>query len=527
MLYSDKILNNFEFKTGRYANFLDYSSEIGWDADAISRYEGGIYKPRFYKIRLIQKLPNGSTYDLTNHIWEKYNNYPSKKEHWAWDPDFKYFCPTQYKGVLIAKVEIEDIFNFNFYYSPTFDKLTNGVKLSFKINHILKNTYSTNGFLSIIKIILDYKINGVDKESISTVVTENTTTIELSLPESDINKKLSYTLTPVLLYTKPITPLEIDRLSFPTQYKDKYSLTGELDIILSGDDYIIERYIKSDSCNLVQEKMIYNEFVLKNKAGNYIDNSLEITTTPHVFLRNGFVSKLAGSISVGTFTTDNLTNKPIVTPTLAVVPSYVLSSFNQQLVEVNSTECVDWIEITLNFNINISSNTIIRVTQPNKGTINYNASAVSTIDIDVVRNIPAQIDIIRPGFYNISYNKTFTAVESLDFAFIAYVSMIVNTELNYFQFTWNTGSQPIPISDIISLDISIQGLELFNTSFSSIASNIYQNPSWGSATTPIGNYTLNSVDVVSGVAPTTAYLNMIPEKTYKQIQGVLFKSTLI
>lgn len=130
-LYNPKIINNSTFRAGVYVSFSSNENTLNDQNITFKAYSYDIatntlvnestYR-NIYKIRLLHQLTNGFI-DLTDDIWEKYAIYHKLKTganlningieqpiyYWFSDPEFKYYCPHNFKGKLIISTELEKL----------------------------------------------------------------------------------------------------------------------------------------------------------------------------------------------------------------------------------------------------------------------------------------------------------------------------------------------------------------------------------------------------------------------------------
>jgi len=373
-LYKPKIINKELFKTGRYVTF---SEDTTANIDSVTHYiktAGTFVKvPSFYKIRLLHQLSNGYV-DLTDHVWSKYLIFlaavgnGTTKYHWAdtilqGGNSFKYYCASLYKGLLSMSLEIEDIDTFELNALPAFKVNITDYDFTLKITAIPQSTSSVTVPYVKIETWIDGVANPVEIEA----VTANLATYTLAaIPDTEVNKLLSYRVTPILGYstsyyaedTVAITgPPTIDS-ALPKEYIEKYTIAGSV-LISTKLDNITFRREPSNTSDCTDGLKSNYEYYIVNTDGAYIDPAtLEETLTKYVFVTTG-QTETAGNTLKANYTISSVTKKPTLASTVGIDPGIVTLFHNLTVIE----SCVYTIELTISFNMDLDEYSSISVTQ--------------------------------------------------------------------------------------------------------------------------------------------------------------------
>lgn len=306
-LYKVIPLNNEIFKSGCSIKFdADATFNQGFDIldpdGYISGYEKvgneATYIPRFYKYKLYHLLQKGIL-DLTDDIWEKYIDFKgvsnlSNTISWFNDPTFEYFNPNKYKGLLAVSLEIEELEDFSMSSPPAISKSTSspGYDIELNIISIPKGaiyTYYVYYELKYIHAATGIETTFSDTRGASQGTSKLTETLNIKR-----GTRVYYTIRPGIYVSGDEVTSDL-----PKQYLDKYTLVGSF-IATSVYDVVKFSAITTNySC--AGGLKTFNELVLKNEAGDYLDANLMPTATAHVFLRGTETSDIAGSFTLGTF----------------------------------------------------------------------------------------------------------------------------------------------------------------------------------------------------------------------------------
>lgn len=308
-IYSYRVTNDEEFKYGRYVQF---KQDLTINTSEISHYSGNNYIMKFYKVRLFHQLENGYI-DLTNDIWDKYktfkNNLLDDTTFWFNDPTFKYYCPNKYKGFLVVCVDIEQGFNVRLTEAPYITKSSTGYILNIKGTvDIISSLWDVTGFY----LKRSYSLDESSSDVYTTYNTSGNFHLEGNINQNKKGYTVNFELNPRITYKGTTIPF----YDFPTIFNNNNLITGSIVIDSELDDIVFEIPTSATyECNVDLGLKIYDYFVLKNSEGNYIDENLTVTSTPHIFLKQGkttpsdviVLANYAWSSSGLTFTNINAT----------------------------------------------------------------------------------------------------------------------------------------------------------------------------------------------------------------------------
>lgn len=262
-LYRTSIINDTIFKTGGYVRFSPTST--------VSELPDHLWTPQtpngLYVIKLQHQLESG-VYDLTDTIWEKYteylNNAPNDPEHWINSENFKFYCPTKYKGKLAVKIELNEPEYFEFEEIPTAilsgDKFDLKIQVKWKDSKALKIIgYNLTITTSEGSTPETYEYNKGDLTSIYTIPLETTI--------------LSYEVTPRLEYLGE----EYSWDAFPEDFKEKFILQGRM--FLGAEHLGLKLLPRDGNCLKMGEigtgKRQYNTYIL-SKEGKMFDKQMDL-----------------------------------------------------------------------------------------------------------------------------------------------------------------------------------------------------------------------------------------------------------
>lgn len=530
MLYEYLTLNTADFKTSRYVKFTTATG----DFSNISIYSNNLYTPKFYKLKLFHQLNNGYV-DLTDDIWKKYIAWSTKSSnHWCGDTSFRYYCPSQYKGRLVSSIQMEDLYKFQLYNIPIWQLNNTGdYDLSLKIDHSLKvNIVPTNGCIKIVRIKFAYTIDNVTVETLTEATISNiygnisVTPINITIPAINLGKVLEYKITPVIGITGSTLTYDTE---LPNEFLENYTLKGRTRISTDFDGAEFIPMLNNTICDLAKGTKINNEYVFADENGNYLDPFYNVTTVPHVFIRNGYTPQ-SGATIIGTY--DVIDFKPkLNTPWLTIVDTVVLNMFEQIIVEVSDPNCIEVInsiDLTLNFN-DLSEDTTIEVLQtgyPNYNLIGFN-DAPATLTFSIVKNVNTTIHINRDGFNSVTIsNPGFTSNTSLNIAMVAnvgwYDTMYQDGSFDY-EIRWDTTS-------IVPEDLSLSyfiGTEPYPTG-SSISLYYWLGVGYSSGTSGWqgGNPAIISRSLENGASLSLSYYNIADPTNYTMIGNIIFSKQI-
>lgn len=315
ILYKSIVINEEYFKSGRYITFGNTSLVLNYVSSYLSDFT---YSPKFYKVKLWHQLNNGYL-DLTDDIWQKYCDYKGSNivdNHWFNDALFKYYCPNQFKGKLAMSVEIEDLEKFSLYGIPTLIPTSSTeYKMEVSVEVIGKGSIVPIGINYII-----FKDNTSVYIGTSTIV-NNIATFAYLFDDSYTEAVISYEISPIL----QVNSIDITS-ELPTEYINKYTIKGSrfVNPNLEIADYTI---ITANSVceGNAQPYKIHNQVLITDKNGNWIDNSLILSTTPYVFLRQGETAINIDGI------------EPIVIANYTILNNYPVINFETILTNTDSS----------------------------------------------------------------------------------------------------------------------------------------------------------------------------------------------
>lgn len=281
-LYKSRTLNTLFFKSGGYINF---SNQGELDLTNVTTPDN----QRMYNIMLLHQLDSG-TFNLTNDIWEKYTEYkkthPTEPAHWISSKDFNYFCPSQFKGKLVLRIELDEPKSFEFAELPSIETINSKFRMSFRMDwkdsdsikilgYNMRLTYSTGKQVTLEPVMLP------EAKEIKTITL-------------DKEKIVSFEVTPVF-QTYTLADL-------PDELVDKYTLTGS---ILLEEKYLSMYFgLAGGECDIEKGMKTYKELILSNNQGP-LGLDLEVLADNEkkiVFLEQGkYPTQDANQLIVGRF----------------------------------------------------------------------------------------------------------------------------------------------------------------------------------------------------------------------------------
>lgn len=252
---------------------------------------------KIYDVRLYHKLGSGLV-DLTNYANKK--AYPNK---W-YNSTTSLICYNNYKGVLVAKVLLEDIDNFELSQDPIYDKDLGTIL--FKLNTI------SNCGIVITGMKLIYNLNDGTEVTVTDTFDSISSTQSYLLSLGIINSDsiVNYKIIPILKYKDTLNVYQEITESEVPDYFLNYTINGVINLAAKPLDYVIEPIEITQYCTISGHvgMMAPIEYVLKNSNGDYIDNNLNIVTDKIY----GFVNETAktewSSLSSETTPTWQVTN---------------------------------------------------------------------------------------------------------------------------------------------------------------------------------------------------------------------------
>ena len=554
MLYKYNTLNKEYFKSGRYVEFETYPTEV---TTYISKYikgdSGLIYYPKFYKVKLLHQLNNGYL-DLTKDVWTKFTNVTRSSEYWFSNPNFIYYCPSQYKGRLVSSLEIEDLYKFSLYGIPDIDRNENSsFKFSINITGISQDpTKIHNGIeitpetISIKRVRLEYWFD--DPTNPQTIYgdigvnnPEYPVPLELreynsylavdNIDEAKINTIINYRITPVLSTVGGSSLYEGTTKNgvakdLPDEFINKYTITGSMRLSTQYDNVVFKKVATNFSCDLVRGVKIYNEYILTNKNGLPLDENLELSEVPYIFLREGTAIKTPNAIIINSYTVIN--KKPnLIFPAVTEFNEFILELFKITEVEESSIDCVPvtYQTLNINFNINMSPLTVVKMYQD--GDLIYSLTNVSLPGVYalIASNKSTTIQVTRPGYKNISEVLSPISQETtITLAFIANVG--ISSNIDTYKLSWKGQGENLPtFSSNIPYMLHTNTLPEYSTNLFSVSTQLRETPAFDVTTYgSLINATL-AQDVSIVDVPGGTYFNVISGQcaTY---QGTIFNKTI-
>lgn len=538
MLYEYSTLNKADFKSGRYVMF----EKIDGDFSNVSRYINGIYVPKFYKIQFYHQLNNGYL-DLTNDIWEKYNQWPTKNStHWCNDSNFKYYCPSQYKGKIASDIQIEDLYKFQLNKIPVF-KLNDDLNydLDLSIDTSLKiNVVPGVGCIKFTAVKFEYIIDNITTVVDPFIPVTPTTTFGVSditnlsilgISKDNQNKVMEYKITPVLgtIGSTNTYSDNIDNIDLK-DFFDSHTISGKIRISTEFEGATFTPVLRNTTCNVPDGTKYINEYIFSDDNGNYLNPSYEISLIPYIFLRDGTSPVTEDAIVINTYTVLNYKAK-LTLPLTDVVDAGVLTLFEQTTVEIPSPECVEspTINLTINFNIPLSTGTIIEVGQ--EGFLGEIRSGLTTSSevFSISKNLATTIRIHKSGFAFIDLsNLVYTTNTTINIAFIADVKLNVQGDINspsgYYWIDW-VSLENLPIiygleytaHFIFSADVVISLPKINNYSYSSMEFDLENEL----------DFRIEYISLNSTTDPLTlTYANISDNSLFGEINNVIFKKII-
>lgn len=542
ILYKPTVINNEDFKSGRYVTF-DVKNSAGNDDDFYTNNISYYQWPIFYKVKLLQILTNG-TLDLTNDVWEKYNEFRAPdgpgSDFWFNDPTFKYFCPNHYKGKLAVSLEIEPLTTFRLADTPILEyNGTNvGTEYTFTINFLGLG----GGAIYIpsiwVKIWVDGEERAVTNEAIlwGTDGENGSYTFTTTFPVADQDKLIKYEIVPNLGYNyfqytndpnAVISPPINAYTDFPIEYRNNYIVTGQRLMTVQFDKVKFLKDPASKDCALGLFKRI--EIVDNNLA--WVDLTYAPSLTPFVFLYSGETPGVDDTV-VANYTMDPVTGFPII-DNLTIMPGVedsLLVSFEATNIKTTDVDC-GLITITVNTNIPIDlngvpflSNAIDLIQSGNSITPTYDPLKLNKFEFKVQSGVEFTLDVYQVsdpsilGYYGASspvYTKTCTQNTTINHAFTT--MFYKETPYAYTwedplythatRIIWHAGTSVIPSLPIKLQNITEYSMEWYENQFIYRTVLIPYIPGFADTT----------LKVLGTSALTKTWDNLSPSSDYKQL----------
>lgn len=307
-LYSPQIINNSNFRAGIYVKFSNLTTpivdNISYNAYTYDTITNEVTKDLadsvrdIYKVRLLHQLSNGFI-DLTDDVWESYAKYVyltytneelnmgiNDIRFWFNDPNFKYYCPHNYKGKLALSVELESLDTFKV--APpaiNYNVDTENYELEFVITYENQTSWNTiSPYNTIIFYTTDgttpdiwnYDIGGSTKS-----VTSFGSPISLTFAKSSYEGMLlKYKVLPIFTFDG----VQIDRSCFPKQFLDLHTVSGSKLIGTETDDILLLPDPDYLNCEAgYTGYTIVERLTLQDILGNYRTNTFEASADKYQF----------------------------------------------------------------------------------------------------------------------------------------------------------------------------------------------------------------------------------------------------
>lgn len=392
-LYTPKIINNATFRAGVYVQFN--ANDIGlvttditaraFTYDAITKVvEETTSQRAIYKVKLLHQLTNGFI-DLTDDVWEKYaiyyktttgfnlntNTAANGTHYWFSDPNFKYYCPHNFKGKLAISVEIEELDVFVIYpvtveiendtYLVTFSiEYENNTKWNEGItNYSVAMIYTLDGSEPTFDLPLHLVLNGSNQVSHSGVLP--TFTIPIGPVSTFPDAVLRYKILPYFHYELGTIPFQ----HFPQKYLDMHLLSGSKLLSNLLQDFAIKIEEEFNTCdNDGSGFRTVNVISITDGDGNYITNEGDLSpTAKYQFILEGIDEPIAPDVWVGKYSIDPVTLKATVIEYNTVLYPLVNKSYFETLVQDTTVQkydrqCSEAL-LTIIINAEINNNTIL------------------------------------------------------------------------------------------------------------------------------------------------------------------------
>jgi hypothetical protein len=346
LLYTQTIINDEIFKSGRYITFNDDTFS---DSTGFSHYSSSsTYVPVFYKLKLWHQLTNGF-YDLTNDVWEKYITYKSVNidgNFWLNDSGFKYYCPYQYKGKLAISVEIEPS-TFELVGDPVVEtNYVNGIIDNYDIT--LNATSQTVGVITIQSATFNiYNENNILISGKSGTVNKNngTYTYTFNLPAATYQEKL---IRFVIVPNFSTIDIQLYPYTFPQSYINSYQIESSV-YLEKGWSILIKPVESAYICDYSTKKAYTTKFVLTDLYGSNVDITGNASSVPYTFVANG----CSDPQYVGNYVDNNAVNATYNSNTERVLATYNKWSYasgDSTFQYINSHFAADIADTTLSDN---------------------------------------------------------------------------------------------------------------------------------------------------------------------------------
>lgn len=380
-LYNPKVINNILFRAGVYVNFFAITgstlitTNISFSAFTLNTSTLRFIKDsdasikKIYKVKLYQQLTNGII-DLTDDVWLKFahHNYNVTSEElnktgspkfWFNDPDFKYYCPHNFKGKLMISLELEPFDEFSLQSTRMIFDTVN-YETTFNLNFAESAGWNTTSPT----VGLCWTVNG-DEPNFDTITTTNfistinpLASVVITSPAADGGKTLKYKIRPNFLIGVDLLPYT----DFPNQFLDEHTISGNL---LLSSDFENYKIVIDESAYMLDplgtNARLMTRLILTDEIGNYLDNELEISLTPYEFYLSGTTPP---TNSLGTYTigADHKANIGVLDLVNVITPAayktYIVSLVEDTVVY---RPFENWGKITVEIEVNRSFGAIIPI----------------------------------------------------------------------------------------------------------------------------------------------------------------------
>lgn len=561
------IVNDIDFSPGTYMMFAQT------DTTPTLTSLSTVNEPRFYKLKVYQKLTSGYI-DLTDDIEDVYANYEgtnigwTRSDYWFQDTTFKYSCPLLYKGKLVFSIELEEINYFtctnttpelnistiNTYsvdLLPTFsfNSGTHTIKIDGTILKLYLDNYNdgtvvrnnfpvyddtvTDPYLGISSPPITVSKSAVDGTSFGTPGYQTISLTNIAATSYE-NQNIKYVIRPRFTWTGYQSG---DQALLPADYTKQYEVIKTIplfndyaNIVFDYDQSLV--YSNNNRC-IGNSKREYIELVLTSESFQLLDQTLNRTFTPHVLMLFSSIpyTPTGNNIVLGTFTTSGAPNYTVDNTTINwATLNPVISSDTKEKIKKALTNFptvitdVDCEEVTLTINVSgaIDPQLIqIGVTSAcGAAQVAYGSTAEFAVKVGCY----ASISIIYPGnTYEAIYDGYSLYLDTV------YNYMLVG-KLGYY-YTTNTGNAVLWDGTI---DLQNPGIYVDATDSKSLGIlelsplfGINKNIFWVNGSTkfyPTSNLIsyefvqLNTLAEMNGV-----FKNILNSSDYTIVEGVIFK----
>lgn len=460
-LYAPKVINNSFFRAGNWVTFLVNQGEslildeLSYNSYTITETDGVVIATkvpaarRIYKIKLLHQLANGFI-DLTEDVWEKYaihyyNRYNSDLniglddiKFWFQDPEFRYYCPDNYKGKLAVVVELEPFKTFKL--RPSSLRLTAASEYVLTLNIVYENqTNWNNGIVP--EVDLWYTTNGLEPDYLNPIETETTNVlaqldvpveIVVPMPVAPIPEDPGFEPHPIVRY-KVVGKFYYDEVPlmtniFPQKFIDLHTLNGSRRLITSNENFNLRAEDAYTACELgYTGYSLTTRVALVNAAGEYVDlDGIPIdllSNTPYYFYLNGTD---APPNPLGTYSTiqdDGRPDPASITPDgLGDNEELLVTLLQDTIVREYREDCAT-VELTISVNKTFGVNPL---------TVKQNGVDKFPHDVDipgkvfkyyVLTNIPFTVSSNIVGTLQYDYTATITGPDSITFGIVTNIGL--------------------------------------------------------------------------------------------------------